>query len=257
MEWRDTGILLAARRHGEHAAILDVFTPSQGRHSGVLPGGASRKRAAFLQPGAQLDLRWRARLEDHIGVFAAEPQRSRAAAAMADRLALAGLGALLSLLQLALPERAAMAPLYARTEALLDLLDQPGLWPLAYLRWERALLTDMGFGLDLSCCAITGATTGLAYVSPRTGRAVTAAAAGDWADRLLPCPPALRDEGDAPDAEIALALVTTGHFLRTRLAADLGHDALPAARDAFLDRLHRRAATRAAPARLSPSHDPG
>jgi DNA repair protein RecO (recombination protein O) len=241
MEWRDTGILLATRKHGETSLILDVFTPGQGRHAGVLRGGTSRKMAPMLQPGAQLDLTWRARLEDHMGAFTAEPQRSRAAAAMGDRLSLAGLSAVLALVRFCLPERAAYPALYARTETLLDLLGQPELWPLAYLRWERALLAEMGFGLDLSACAVTGATEGLAFVSPRTGRAVTATGAGDWADRLLPLPPVLLGEGAAEDAEILQALAVTGHFLEHAVAPDLGQDSLPPARAAFLDRLRQRA----------------
>lgn len=241
MEWRDTGILLAARRHGEAALILDVFTPGHGLHSGVVPGGASRKRAPLLQPGAQLDLVWRARLQDHIGTFAAEPVRSRAAQALADPLALSGLNAVCALLRATLPDRAPYPALYARTEALFDLLDQPGLWPLAYMRWERALLTELGFGLDLSACAVTGARDGLAYVSPRSGRAVTRAGAGDWADRLLPLPPVLLDQEPSADADILVALTTLGHFLDHHLAPSMGQP-IPAARQAFLDRLARRAA---------------
>ncbi|CAN0590789.1 unnamed protein product, partial [Ectocarpus sp. 12 AP-2014] len=166
MDWRDTGILLSTKKHGETSLILDVFTPGHGRHAGVLRGGTSRKLAPHLQPGAQLDLAWRARLEDHIGSYTAEPQRSRAAAALGDRVALAGLNAVTALLAFCLPEREPHPALYIRSEALLDLLDRPDLWPLAYLQWELALLDEMGFGLDLNCCAVTGATEGLAFVSP-------------------------------------------------------------------------------------------
>ncbi|MBV2358930.1 DNA repair protein RecO [Thalassococcus sp. CAU 1522] len=241
MEWRDTGILLSARPHGETAAILEVFTPGHGRHVGVLRGGASRKQAAVLQPGAQLDLAWRARLEDHIGAFTAEPQRSRSAAAMADRLALAGLNAVCAMLSFSLPEREPHPALYRRSETLLDLLDRPDLWPLAYLRWELALLDALGFGLDLTCCAATGATEGLAYVSPKTGRAVSLAGAGDWAPRLLPLPPVLLGQGAADDAEIADGLRLTGYFLQHRLASELRDRPLPAARGVFVDRVVRRA----------------
>ena len=107
MEWRGAGILLTVRRHGESSAIIDVFTPDHGRHAGVVRGGTSRKLAPSLQPGAQLDLAWRARLEDHIGTFAVEPLRSRAALVMGNRLALAGLNAVTGLLAFCLPERAA------------------------------------------------------------------------------------------------------------------------------------------------------
>lgn len=241
MDWRDTGILLSTKKHGETSLILDVFTPGHGRHAGVLRGGTSRKLAPHLQPGAQLDLAWRARLEDHIGSYTAEPQRSRAAAALGDRVALAGLNAVTALLAFCLPEREPHPALYIRSEALLDLLDRPDLWPLAYLQWELALLDEMGFGLDLNCCGVTGATEGLAFVSPKTGRAVTAIAAGDWADRLLPLPPILLGQGEAEDTDILDALATTGFFMENRLAPDLRDRPLPAARSALVTRLKARA----------------
>lgn len=240
MDWRDHGILLTMRRHGESAAIIDVFTEGHGRHAGVVRGGASRKVAPLLQPGAQLDLHWQARLEAHIGSYRVEPLRSRAAAALSGRLALAGLNAVTALLAFALPEREPHPALYRRSEQLMDLLGQDEIWPLAYLNWELALLEDLGFGLDLSCCAATGVTTDLVYVSPRSGRAVSRQGAGDWADRLLPLPPCLRGEGPAPDSEIAEGLRTTGYFLEHRLAPALAHRPLPEARARFVDRFLRR-----------------
>lgn len=240
MEWRDHGILLSMRRHGEAAAIIDVFTEGHGRHAGVVPGGASRKQAPILQPGAQLDLTWRARLEDHIGTYRAEPLRSRAAAALSGRLALAGLNAVTALLSFSLAEREVHRPLYRRSEQLLDLLGQDEIWPLAYLNWEKALLEELGFGLDLSACAATGINDELIYVSPKSGRAVSRHGAGEWADRMLPLPPCLRGEGPAPDAEIAEALRTTGYFLEHRLAPALGHTPLPEARARFVELFTRR-----------------
>ena len=242
MEWRDQGILLSSRTHGETSAIIEVFTPSRGRHAGVVRGGASRKLAPVLQPGAQLDLAWRARLEDHLGTFQPELLRSRAAASMGDRLSLAGLNAVTSLLLFALPEREAHAPLYARTEALLDLLGQADVWPLAYLQWELALLDELGFGLDLSTCAVMGnAANDLSFVSPRTGRAVSRAGAGEWADRLLPLPACLMGHGPAPDAEIAQGFEVTGYFLRHQFAPELGNKPLPEARQRFVDRFRKSA----------------
>jgi DNA repair protein RecO (recombination protein O) len=240
MDWRDHGILLNVRRHGETSAIVEVFTEDHGRHSGVVRGGASRRIAPILQPGAQLDVAWRARLEDHIGAFTVEPLRSRAATAMSGRLTLAGLNAVTALLSFALPEREPHPGLYRHSERILDLLGQDEIWPLAYLHWELALLEDLGFGLDLTSCAVTGRIDGLVLVSPRTGRAVTAEGAGDWADRMLALPPCLRGIGPAPDADIALGLTTTGHFLETRLAPALGHRPLPAARARFVETFRRR-----------------
>lgn len=240
MEWRDQGILLRMRRHGEGSAIVDMFTAEHGRHAGVIRGGASRKMAPILQPGAQLDLLWRARLEDHLGSYQAELMRSRAGAALSGRLALAGLNAVTGLLAFCLPDREPHPDLYLRSERLLDLLGQDDIWPLAYLQWEMALLEELGFGLDLSCCAVSGALDELIYISPKSGRAVSRASAGEWADRLLPLPAVMRGEGEAGTGEILQGLSTTGFFLEHRLAPSFGNTPLPEARGRFLDVLTRQ-----------------
>lgn len=217
MDWSGTGILLSARPHGEHAAILEVFTPDHGRYLGVLHGGQSRRKAPMLQPGNQLALHWRARLSDHMGSFSVELERDRAASLMSDRMRLAGLSALTGVLAYALPERQALPRLYETSAHLLEVMALTPAWTLMYLQWELLLLRELGFGLDLSACAATGINDELIYVSPRTGRAVSRHGAGDWADRMLPLPPCLKGEGSAPNPEIALALSTTGHFLHKHL----------------------------------------
>lgn len=241
IEWRDQGALLKVRKHGENAAIIEVFTENNGKAAGIVRGGTSRKIAPVLQPGAQLDVTWKARLESHLGTFTIEPVRSRAAQVMQDRLALAGLNAVTGILAFLLPERETHPPLYARTIALLDLLGQNDVWPLAYLQWEVALLEEMGFAMDLSACAVSGLNDDLFYVSPRTGRAVSRLAAGEWADRLLPLPHVLLGKGDAGIEDILTALGTTGHFLHNHLARSLGDRPLPEARQRFLETLRRHA----------------
>lgn len=242
IEWRDEAAILATRPFGETSAIVEVFSAEHGRHAGVVRGGASRKTAPTLQPGTQVSVVWKARLDSHLGSFTLEPLRSRAAVAMADRLALAGLNAVCGLLTQVLPEREAHASLYARTINLLDLLGQTAVWPLAYLRWEQALLEDMGFGMDLSVCAVRGVDEELIYVSPKSGRAVSRTGAGAWADRMLPLPPVLAGKGDASNAEIVKALATTGYFLEHRLIKSISDRPIPAARTRLL-RLIERAET--------------
>lgn len=227
MEWRDQGALLVVRRHGESAAIIEVFTAEHGRHAGVVRGGASRRMAPVLQPGTQLDLTWRARLDDHLGTFVAEPTRARSGL-IAGRRSLAGLNAVCALLSHALPEREPHPALYPATIALLDAMEGEN-WSLQYLNWEVLLLDELGFGLDLASCAVTGATEDLAFVSPRTGRAVSRAAAGDWASRLLPLPPCLCGS-NADKSGIADGLRLTGHFLHRELANPSGARLLPEAR---------------------------
>jgi DNA repair protein RecO (recombination protein O) len=239
IEWRDEGAILSVRPHGETSAIAEVFTAAHGRHAGLVRGGAGRRLSPVLQPGTQVDVVWKARIDDHLGAFVIEPLRSRAAVVMSDRVALAGLNGIAALLSAVLPEREAHLPLYDRTMALLDLLGSHDVWPLAYLRWEMALLDELGFALDLATCALTGATEDLVYISPRTGRAVARTAAGIWADRLLPLPPVMRGEGDAGTADIAAALRVTGHFIEHRLLRSLGDKPLPAARARLLSALLR------------------
>ncbi|MEM1302778.1 MAG: DNA repair protein RecO [Pseudomonadota bacterium] len=232
MEWSDTGVLLTSRAHGEHAAIIDVLTPSHGRVAGVVRGGRSRKMTPHLQPGTQLDVTWKARLEDHLGSFTVEPVRARSAVVMGDRKALAGMQAVTVLASVLLPEREAVAEVYEQTVTLLDLMAVTDAWPLAYLRWELGLLEALGYGLDLTRCAVTGATDGLDYVSPKSGRAVSTGGAGQWAPKLLPLPPALLPGHEGSDAEIAQAMTTTGFFL-SKAAGD-GRE-LPEARRRLRD----------------------
>ncbi|MFZ1470416.1 MAG: DNA repair protein RecO [Paracoccaceae bacterium] len=239
MEWRDEGVILSMRPHGESAAIIEVFTRDHGRHAGVVRGGTSRRMAAHVQPGTQVAVVWTARLAEHIGAYTVEPVRSRAHV-LSDRLALAGLSSACALSLMALPEREPIGPLWQATVAVLDALAVPD-WPAAYLRWELVLLQELGFGLDLASCAVTGARDGLSFVSPKTGRAVSLAAAGDWADRLLPMPRGLAGTGPLTPDAVLQGLAITAHFL-TREMANLHPDRrFPEARGRLVDLLTRQA----------------
>jgi DNA repair protein RecO (recombination protein O) len=240
IEWRDRGLVLAVRPHGETAVILELLTEAHGRHLGVVHGGRSRRRTPVLQPGNAVAATWRARIEAHLGTFSVEPLRTRAGDVLGDPLRLAGLASLCALAAFALPEREAVPAFHARSEALADAMADGAGWLRDYVGWEVALLSEAGMGLDLSACAAGGDASDLAYVSPRTGRAVSRAGAGAWADRLLPLPPILL--GGEADAEDALAaLDVTGHFLG-RVAAGLGDRPLPPARGRLIDALRRAAA---------------
>jgi DNA repair protein RecO (recombination protein O) len=245
MEWRDEGILLTSRRHGESAAIIEAFTSAHGRHAGMVRGGAGRRMTPVLQPGAILSLDWSARLEEHLGAFRVDPIRSNTAHLMADRAALAALGSITSLISAALPEREANPSLYARTLDLVDALGRTPNWPARYALWEIALLSEIGFGLDLSRCAANGTTDDLIYVSPKSGCAVSRAGGAPWADRLLPLPAFLRDGAGAEPAcpeQITQALRLTGHFLEARLAPTLPRETLPPARARAVEAILRQTA---------------
>lgn len=240
MEWQDQGAVLSVRKHGETSVIVELFTENHGRHAGVVRGGISRKMSPHLQPGGQISVRWKARLEDHLGSYTFEPLKSRAAAVMSDPLALAGLNALTSILSTTLPEREPHGYLYAETVGIFDRLGNDPMWPLAYLHWEVSLLEELGFALDLSACAVTGSPDDLAYVSPKTGRAVSRQGAGEWADRLLPLPQSLLGQSSLHLGEIVEGLTTTGHFL-AKIIAELSDKPLPQARERLLQRLERLA----------------
>lgn len=218
MQWRDRGILLTSRRHGETSAIIEVFTETKGRHAGLVRGGASRRVRPSLQPGTQLTVEWKARLEDHLGVFRIEAVKSRAAALMSDRIALAAMTSACSLLSAILPEREPAAAFYSVSLQLFDSFDGDAGWMPGYLKWELQLLEEAGRGLNLKNCAVSGASEGLTYVSPRSGRAVSEQAAGAWAPRLLPLPACLAGGAYAGYADMADGLRMTGHFLESAFA---------------------------------------
>lgn len=190
MDWSDEGIVLSVRPFGETGAILETLTCSHGRHLGLVHGGASRKMRAMLQPGNSVELGWRARLNEQLGSFHAEPLRSRAGAMLERREALAGLNALTAVISVVLPEREPHAGVFHAAELLLDAMAAHDFadWGPLFVRWELGLLEELGFGLDLSRCAATGATGNLMYVSPRSGRAVSRDAGAPYADRLLKLP---------------------------------------------------------------------
>jgi DNA repair protein RecO (recombination protein O) len=187
MQWTDEGVVLGVRKHGETSVILEVMTREHGRHSGLVHGGRSKSLQPVLQPGNTVQATWRARLDEHLGNFQVEGTALRAARLMNSSMALYGLGALAHLLRY-MPERDPHFALYETLTVLVNHLDDPDLAPALFVRFELAMLAELGFGLDLSSCAATGTEQDLIYVSPRSGRAVSADAGEPYKDRLLKLP---------------------------------------------------------------------
>ena len=239
MEWRDAGIVLRVRRHGEAHAVVSVLTSSHGRQSGLVRGGGSRRSRAQLEPGTIGVADWRARLEDQLGTLSFEPLEAIAPDLLSDPDRLLALSSACAVLESTVTERVPVPDLYDATLALLSAL-RDGTPLEVYVQWEMALLTGLGFGLDLTCCAVTGTATDLHYVSPRTGRAVSEAGAGVYRDRLLPLPAFLRPNcllsGPADRLSLGQGLSLTGHFLR-RHALLPGRQDLPEARAMLIHRL--------------------
>lgn len=216
MEWRDEGTIIGLRRHGESAVILEVMTRDHGRHLGLVRGGRSARVQPVLQPGNAVALHWRARLDEHLGEYKVELLHSHAARLMAQPVALYGLATISALLRL-LPERDPHPGLHEALAVLIDHLDERALAPALIVRFELAMLGELGFGLDLVRCAVTGSPDDLSHVSPKSGKAVSRKAAEPYLDRLLPLPRFLAEGQGARaplPAEILTGFALTGFFLR-------------------------------------------
>ena len=242
MEWSDDAIVLTSRRHGETSAVVTLLTPGHGRHAGLVRGGTSPSGRGVLATGSRVRARWRGRLEDHLGVLVCEPVESVAARLFTDGARLAALAAACALVEASVPERAPSGGVYGALSSLLDTLGGEVDWPAAYVRWELTMLTELGFALDLGRCAATGRNDQLAYVSPKSGRAVSLSAGAPYRDRLLPLPPFLVDGGRVQSStDIAAGLHLTGFFL-ARCAFPPPAE-LPPARARLVELLTRRAVT--------------
>jgi DNA repair protein RecO (recombination protein O) len=232
MQWTDEAIVLGTRRHGESALILEVMTLGHGRHLGLAHGGRSKAMQPVLQPGNTVQATWRARLDEHLGTFTVEAGTLRAARFIAAPTALYGLGALAALLRV-LPERDPHPALYESLTVLVEHLDDRDIAPALFVRFEIALLSELGFGLDLSRCAATGNREDLAYVSPRSGGAVSAAAGAPYRERLLRLPAFLAGrDSDPKPADVAAGFALTEFFLRRHVFEPRGED-LPEERRRF------------------------
>jgi DNA repair protein RecO (recombination protein O) len=218
MQWSDEGVVLSVRPHGEAGAVAELFTRGHGRHLGLVYGGRSRKIRPVLQIGNHVDAEWKARLADHLGHFAMELRRGFAAEVMDDAAALAAMTSMAALARL-LPERDPHPSLFEVMLFVLGYLDDRSVWPALVVRWELALLEELGFGLDLASCAATGKTMDLIYVSPKSGRAVSGEAGEPYKDRLLSLPPFLRGKTSGPvtDADVRAGFALVGHFLEARV----------------------------------------
>ena len=249
MEWTDEGIVLGVRRHGESSAIVELLTRGHGRHLGLVRGGASSRIRPLLQPGNSVSAVWRARLDEHLGYYQVEGIRLRAATLLASSHAVYGVTHLASLARL-LPERDPHQDIYEMLQHTLDDFDDAGKAAAHLLKFELAMLAELGFGLDLDTCAATGETTDLIYVSPKSGGAVSRRAGEPWRDRLLRLPAFLRP-GEAgangwSDQDLQDGFHLTGLFLLRHVLEPRGHGHSDS-RDGFINAVIRPRAKAAFP----------
>ena len=240
MEWTDEGIVLGVRRHGETHTLVELMTAAHGRHLGLVRGGASHKMRPVLQPGNGVRATWRARLHEHLGYYVVEGTELRAQRLMVSATASYGIQTIAALLRL-LPERDPHEEIYRALWAIADHLDEPNLASSLIVRFELALLAELGFGLDLSHCAASGEEAELVYVSPKSGRAVGRTAGEPWKERLLSLPAFLRGDDKRPSpADVAAGFALTEFFLARRVFEPRGL-AMPEARAALIAALAREA----------------
>ena len=244
MEWTDEGIVLGVRRHGKSSAIVELLTRSHGRHLGLVRGGAGSRMRPLLQPGNSVAAVWRARLDEHLGTYAIEGTRLRAATLLASSHAVYGVTHLASLARL-LPERDPHEDIYEMLDRTLDDFDEAGEAAVHLVKFELAMLTELGFGLDLENCAATGETADLIYVSPKSGGAVSRRAGEAWRDRLLRLPAFLRAGDDAANAwsdqDLQDGFRLTGLFLLRHVLEPRGQGHSDA-RDGFINAVTRQRA---------------
>ena len=240
-EWQADAIIISVRPHGEGNAVVSLLTADYGRHAGLVRGGASKKMRGTMQPGNRVQASWRARLSEQLGQMQLELTQAVAARFLDSPMRLAGVASVCALLEGALPEREPNERLYAGTDALLSVIsmddDDEG-WLEGYVRWELGLLHAAGYQLDLDRCAASGETTNLAYVSPKSGGAVSRHHAGQFANRLLALPGFLGGVA-CPSHDWVAGLDLTGHFLAKRVFAAHNAD-IPAARRRLADIVETR-----------------
>lgn len=234
MQWQDEGIVIGVRRHGETSVVAELMTRERGRHLGLVRGGRSRTMQPVLQPGNRVEAVWRARLDEHLGDYKLEPLQLRAARLMEHATSVYGVQAMGALLRL-LPERDPHPHLYEALDVILDHMDDPAGAGELFVRFELAVLNDLGFGLDLTECAATGRRDDLIYVSPKSGRAVCREAGAPYADRLLVLPGFLVPDAStsASRESLTAAFRLSGFFLHRHVYEPRGLTE-NAARDGFV-----------------------
>ncbi len=235
MDWDDDAVVLSSRPYGESSAVVVLMTRCHGRHSGLVRGGQSRRRAGELQAGNLVAARWRGRLAENLGTLSLEPVACTAGPVFHDPVRLAALASACAVTDWACPDREPHTAVFEGLCVLLKGLAETPFWGELYVRWELGVLAELGYGVDLSQCAATGSNDQLAYVSPRSGRAVSLSAGEPYRDRLLALPQFLIGRGTGGPSDVMQGLALTGFFLEHRLFATT-HRALPPARRSFAHR---------------------
>lgn len=240
MHIRADALVVAVRSHGENDAIVRALTPANGLLAGYVRGGRSRRLRPVLQPANQVIGDWRSRSDDQLARLVVELVQSRAPL-FAEPLPAAALDWVTALTAAVLPEGQPYPRLHAALGGVVEAIEvAPSArgWAVALVRYEVLLLAELGFGLALDTCAVTGMRDDLAWVSPKSGRAVSRASGNPYADRLLRLPGFVRAGGAAQWDDIFAGLTLTCHFLERDILSEDRRDVL-ASRQRLVDRLKR------------------
>ena len=242
MRFTTPAIILSLRPHGEHGAVVRMMTPEHGMQAAYVRGARGRRMRPVLMAGNQIEAEYSARTDSQLPQATVELLHSRGPL-LAEPLPAAAIDWAAALTATALPEGQPYPRLYAALDGLhgaIEAAPAASSWGAALVRYELLLLAELGFGLDLDRCAVSGDGDELVAVSPRSGRAVSAAEAEPYLGKLLPLPRFVRDGGSAPWPDIVDGLALTGHFLLRDLITDRSIP-VAEARHRLVDRLHRAA----------------
>ncbi len=218
MRWESEGIVLGFNLHNEKSYILEVLTKEYGRHKGLIRGIHSKNLRSIIEPGNEVKALWSGRLETHLGNFTIEPIKSWSSLILSKKDKLTALSSLCSLISLTMAEKQPNELIYYNSKEMIKKIssDEDN-WIREYINWELGLLSEIGYGIDLSKCAVTSKKDELVYVSPSSGRAVTLEGAGSYKDRLLKLPNFIvSHEYEYDNNDIMNGLELTEYFLRKR-----------------------------------------
>jgi DNA repair protein RecO (recombination protein O) len=222
----DQGIIISVRGHGESGGVVQVLSENHGKCGGYANGAQSSGRLrSALQQGNHVTFDWQSKSEGQLGRFDLELDRDITVSIMDDSRALMAVQSACGLIDMFVPDRENYESLYHGTSAFMDIVKTDS-WPAIYITWEMAFLREMGYGIDISKCTVTGATENLTHISPKSGRAVCEAEAKPYAHKLLEIPKFLQGQG-IEQGDIAKGLKMTGYFMMHRLLQHSTYHKLP------------------------------
>ena len=238
MKWQDRGIIVSIKKYGESSLILNLLTEFHGLHAGLVRNSISKKNRNIYQIGNICNVEWTGRLEEQLGYYKSETENSISHNIINNSLKIDLLMSISTLISVFLADRQVNSTLFIETLNFINYLNNKGkYWLSNYIKWELILLSELGFGLDLKVCAVTGLKDDLSYVSPKSGRAVSKKGAGKWKNKLFLLPNFItKDNENTEDKNELINAIKITTFFLNRYGASIGLK-LPDVRDRFTNKL--------------------